>query len=82
MSHAGFGQEAEWAIGGNAVQVGHELSPVSSIYVVVTCLPHILLIPKWLLARSPWKQAYQAYIGLDRYLQGYFAREKKRWLMV
>jgi hypothetical protein len=32
MSHAGFGQEAEWAIGGNAVQAGHELSPVSSIY--------------------------------------------------
>jgi hypothetical protein len=42
MSHAGFGQEAEWAIGGNAVQVGHELSLVSSIYRIVRYLRHIL----------------------------------------
>lgn len=80
MSYAGFGQKAEWAIGDNAVAVGHKLSLVSSVFGVVTYLPHILLMPKWLLARSPWRKAHQSYVELDMYMREYLAREKKALL--
>lgn len=80
MSYAGFGQKAKWAIGDNAVPVGHKLSLVSSVYGVVAYLPHILLMPKWLLARSPWWKAYQSYVELNTYMQEYLAREKKALL--
>lgn len=80
MPYAGFGQKAELAIGDNAVTVGHKLSLVISIFGVVVYLPHIMLMPKWLLARSPWWKAYQSYVELDTYMQEYLAREKKALL--
>lgn len=76
MSCAGFGQQADWTNDASVIPMGHNMTLVSSIYGVVTYLPHILLLPKWLLRRSPWKIAYNAYVEFDKYMRGFLAVEK------
>lgn len=78
MSCAGFGQQADWTDDVKSVPVGHNMTLVDSVYTVVAYLPHILLLPKWLLKRSPWKRAYQSYVEFDRYLQEFLAIERSR----
>ncbi|KAL9123057.1 MAG: hypothetical protein Q9187_000384 [Circinaria calcarea] len=80
MSCAGFGQQADWT-DENAIPTGHSMSLVSSIHGVVTYLPHILLLPKWLLKRSPWKKAHQSYAEYGRYIGEFLAAEKKKLSM-
>lgn len=78
MSCAGFGQQADWVDNAKSMPVGHNMTLVNSIYGVVAYLPHILLLPKWLLKWSPWKRAYQSYVEFDRYLQEFLATERTR----
>lgn len=78
MSLVGFGKEADWTDAENAVPPGHELSLVGSIWGVVMHLPHILLLPKWALARSPWQVAYRAYVEFDQYMNELLASEREK----
>lgn len=80
MCLAGFGRKvADWAAEGEcAVPPGHTLSLVGSILGVVMHLPHILLLPKWALARSPWRAAYRAYVEFEQYMDELLASEKRR----
>ena len=78
MSLVGFGKAADWTDAENAVPPGHELSLVGSIWGIVMHLPHILLLPKWALARSPWQAAYRAYVEFDQYMNELLASERKK----
>lgn len=76
MSCAGFGRPANWTESVSTIPAGHTMTLTNSIFNVVTHLPHILLCPNWLLARSPWKIAYEAYVDFDKYMHEFLASEK------
>lgn len=79
MAAAGFGRQLDWTDDGKkAVPTGHEISLLDSIMGVVLYLPYILLLPKWLLRRSPWKVAHTAYTEFERYMREFIAVEKAR----
>ncbi|KAK3343536.1 putative cytochrome P450 oxidoreductase [Lasiosphaeria hispida] len=78
MSLVGFGKATDWADADKAVPPGHTLSVVGAIWGVVMHLPHILLLPKWALARSPWQVAYRAYVEFDQYMDELLAAERER----
>ena len=78
MACCGFGQRVNWSDDSNSVPIGHEISLVRSIRTIVMYLPHILLLPKWLLKRSPWKLAYRSLREFERYIHNYLADEKAR----
>ncbi|KAL9082687.1 MAG: hypothetical protein Q9165_008819 [Trypethelium subeluteriae] len=77
MSHVGFGKQSEWNNGLDAVPHGHTLSLVDSIYAVIMHLPHILLLPKWVLKQVAPK-AYTGYVELDHYMIEFLGQEKSR----
>ncbi|KAL9072096.1 MAG: hypothetical protein Q9157_005222 [Trypethelium eluteriae] len=77
MSHVGFGKQSEWKNGIDAVPKGHTLSLVGSIYAVIMHLPHILLLPKWVLKQVAPK-AYTGYVELDQYMVEFLGQEKSR----
>lgn len=77
MSCVGFGQQAEWT-SENAPPIGHSMSLVDAVYGVVAYLPHILLLPKWVLVRSPWKKAYQSYVEYGNYMGEFLSVEKAK----
>ena len=76
MFCTGFGQQAAWTDDFNSMPDDHKMSPVDSIYGVITYLSHLLLLPKWLLGRSPWKKPHQSYVEFDQYMQEFLAAEK------
>jgi cytochrome P450 len=76
MSLAGFGRQADWVEDSKAVPQGHSLSLVAAIFGVVMHLPHILLMPKWLLRNSPWKIAHTAYVEFEQYMNELLAEAK------
>ena len=78
MSSAGFGRQADWIESANTVPKGHTMTLTRSIVTVVTHLPHVLLCPQWLLARSPWRIVYDAYQDLDKYMHEFLAVEKTK----
>ncbi|KAK5657386.1 hypothetical protein OQA88_2956 [Cercophora sp. LCS_1] len=77
MSLVGFGKATDWTDADKSVPPGHTLSIVGAIWGVVMHLPHILLLPKWALARSPWQVAYRAYVEFDQYMDELLAAERK-----
>jgi cytochrome P450 len=79
MSLVGFGKHSEWTNGPDAVPQGHTLSLVGAIYAVVMHLPHILLLPKWLLKLARPK-AFTGYDELERYMTELLEQEKSRLL--
>jgi cytochrome P450 len=81
MVYAAFGQQSDWTDGSATLPPGHELSLVKAICGVVLNLPHILLLPQWLLKRSPWKHVYTAYNEFERYLHELLDAEKARIAM-
>ncbi|KAK1772873.1 cytochrome P450 [Phialemonium atrogriseum] len=78
MSLAAFGKASDWVDSQDAVSPGHEMSVVGAIRGVVMHLPHILLLPKWALRRSPWQAAYRAYVEFERYMDELLASERVR----
>lgn len=76
MASAGFGRQIDWTDDGKAVPEGHKISLFDSILGIVLYLPYILLLPKWLLGRSPWKIAHTAYTEFDQYMREFMAEEK------
>ncbi|KAK4233885.1 cytochrome P450 [Achaetomium macrosporum] len=80
MSLAGFGHQAEWGEGDRPDRVppGHEYSLVSALTHVVSHLPHILLLPRWVLRWSPWPVAYRAANELDQYIDEMLAEEREK----
>ncbi|KAI0532406.1 cytochrome P450 [Xylaria digitata] len=77
MSLVGFGQQTDWAEGPDAVPKGHALSLVGAIYGVVMHLPHILLLPKWVLKQVA-TETHLAYVELERYMSELLGQEKAR----
>lgn len=78
MACAGFGRRIDWTDDTKAAPEGHETSLVGSIFGVVMYLPYILLLPQWLLKRSPWKAGYTAYKEFEQYMREFIAVEKAR----
>ncbi len=78
MAFAGFGRQIDWTDDGKAVPEGHKISLLDSIMGIVLYLPYILLLPKWLLKRSPWKIAYTAYTEFEKYMREFIAVEKAK----
>ena len=78
MSCAGFGQQFDWTDDKKAIPPGHSLTLIDAIFRVIMFLPHILLLPKWLLRRSPWKDGYQAFVEFEGYTREFIQAEKSR----
>ena len=78
MACAGFGRRMDWIDNSKAAPEGHETSLVNAIFGVVLYLPYILLLPQWLLKRSPWKAGYTAYKEFEQYMREFIAMEKAR----
>ena len=78
MACAGFGRRIDWTDNSKAAPEGHEMSLVNAIFGVVLYLPYILLLPQWLLKRSPWKAGYTAYKEFEQYMREFIAVEKAR----
>jgi cytochrome P450 len=78
MIYAAFGHQSDWTDGSSALPPSHKLSLLNSIYGVVLFLPHILLLPKWALKRSPWSNAYTAYTEFETYIREFLDAEKSR----
>jgi cytochrome P450 len=74
MSLVGFGKQNDWTDGNPE---GHALSLVDAIYGVVIHLPHILLLPKWVLKQAVPK-AYLGYVELESYMAELLGQEKTR----
>ena len=79
MSLVGFGKQSEWVDGRDAVSEGHNLSLVDSIYRVVMHLPHIMLLPKWVMKHLA-QEAYTGYTELEVYMEELLEQEKSRLL--
>lgn len=75
MACAGFGRRIDWTDDGKAAPTGHSISLLDAIMGIVLYLPYILLLPKWLLKRSPWKVAYTAYTEFELYMREFIAEE-------
>ena len=68
MGTVSFGRQAEQLDDkGKRLPEGHQLSLLGALRGVIMHLPHMLLVPKWLL-RHTWQKAYTAYIELDQYM--------------
>ena len=78
MSCAGFGQQFDWTDDKKAMPCGHNMTLIDAIFRVIMFLPHILLLPKWLLSRSPWKEGYQAFVEFEGYTREFIQKEKTR----
>jgi cytochrome P450 len=80
MSLVGFGHQSDWGKGERAADVppGHQYSMVVAMTHVVLHLPHILLLPRWLLRWSPWPVAYRAANELESYIDEMLASERER----
>ncbi|KAI9775565.1 MAG: hypothetical protein M1816_005894 [Peltula sp. TS41687] len=78
MAYAGFGQQFDWTDDKRAIPHGHTLSLIDAIFQLILFLPHVLLLPKWLLKRSPWKAGYQAYIEFSKYIAEFIHTERMR----
>ena len=75
MACAGFGRRIDWTDDGKAAPTGHSISLLDAIMGIVLYLPYILLLPKWLLKRSPWKVAYTSYTEFELYMREFIAEE-------
>lgn len=78
MACAGFGQQFDWTDDKRAIPHGHTLSLIDAIFQLILFLPHVLLLPKWLLKRSPWKAGYQAYMEFSTYIAEFIRTERMR----
>lgn len=78
MACAGFGKQFDWTDDKHAVPPGHSLTLINAIFQVIMFLPHILLLPKWLLKRSPWKAGFHAYVEFASYINEFTRAEKQR----
>lgn len=75
---AGFGRRVHWTDDGKAAPEGHTISLLNSIMGIALYLPYVLLLPKWLLKRSPWKVAYTAYMEFEQYMREFIAVKKAK----
>ncbi|KAI3322256.1 cytochrome P450 [Xylariaceae sp. AK1471] len=78
MSLVGFGRQAEWGEGDrhDRVPSGHKYSLVGALTGVIEHLAHIMLIPRWLLRRSPWPIAYETADEVERYIDEMLKEER------
>ncbi|KAI1205731.1 cytochrome P450 [Annulohypoxylon truncatum] len=80
MSLVGFGRQAEWGEGKSpgSVPAGHKFSLVSALTEVIMHLPHILLLPRWLLRWTPWPIAYHAANEVESYIDEFLGEEREK----
>ena len=76
IAGAGFGEQMDWD--DHRVSKHHTLSFLQAMSGVVTYMVHILLLPKWLLQRSPWNMAARSHTEFERYVRKLIAAEKER----
>ena len=74
MASAGFGRQQDWQ-SDEAPPSGHQLSLLNAVYGIVTYLPLLLLLPKWLL-RNTCKPAWTAFVEFEKYMREYIAEEQ------
>ena len=74
MASAGFGRQQDWQ-SDEAPPPGHQLSLLDAVYGIVTYLPLLLLLPKWLL-RNVCKPAWVAFVEFEKYMREYIAEEQ------
>jgi cytochrome P450 len=74
MASAGFGRQQDWQ-SDEAPPSGHQLSLLGAVYGIVTYLPLLLLLPKWLL-RNTCKPAWVAFVEFEKYMREYIAEEQ------
>ncbi|PSK33977.1 hypothetical protein B9Z65_8303 [Elsinoe australis] len=76
IAAAGFGRPQAWTAD-KAPPKGHRMTLVDSLTVVVSYLPHILLLPKWALKLFV-QEAYTAHTEFDSFTREIIAEEKVR----
>lgn len=74
MASAGFGRQQDWQ-SDEAPPSDHQLSLLDAVYGIVTYLPLLLLLPKWLL-RNTCKPAWVAFVEFEKYMREYIAEEQ------
>lgn len=78
IAGAGFGKQLEW--NDRNVPEGHGLTFLEAMTGVVKYMIAILLLPKWLLRRSPWSIAAQSHYEFELYVRELIGAEKARIL--
>ena len=80
ISFVGFGRQAEWDEEHNAATLptGHKLTLTGALMGTVMHLPHIMLLPRWLLRWSPWPIAYEAIDETERYVEELLNDERQK----
>lgn len=77
ISAAGFGKQLSWEGSDKQIPQGHSMSFLESLTIVVDYLGVILLLPKWVIRRSPWKKAAHAFAEFENYMRELIAAEKE-----
>lgn len=80
MSLVGFGRQTEWDEGHKpeSLPAGHKLTLARALTGTVMYLPHIMLLPRWLLRWSPWPIAYNSIEETERYVDELLAEERRK----
>ena len=78
IAGAGFGKQLEWK--DHDVPEGHGLTFLEAMTGVVKYMIAILLLPKWLLRRSPWSIAARSHHEFELYVRELIGAEKERIL--
>ena len=75
---AGFGQQLDWTEDSKTIPKGHNMGFLASVTGTVTYIVHILLMPKWLLRRSPWKKGYESHAEFEKYMRELITADKEK----
>ncbi|KAF3067378.1 Cytochrome P450 3A31 [Daldinia childiae] len=83
MLLVGFGHQAQGASENQSSNLSgaHQYSLVDAMTNVTIYLPHILLLPRWLLRWSPWPIAYQCANEVDSYIDELVAEAQEKLLV-
>jgi cytochrome P450 len=75
MSLAGFGWRTDWASGRDVIPSGHRMSLVEAATKMISELPLILLLPRFLLRILPDKTVWVAFSEFEKYMDELLVRE-------
>ncbi|POS72417.1 hypothetical protein DHEL01_v209186 [Diaporthe helianthi] len=77
MSLASFGWSVDWTSGQDCIPAGHRMSLVEALTKVISHLPSILLLPRFLLPILPGRTAHIACSEFETYMDELIASESR-----
>jgi len=72
-----FGRQFDWEENDKkTTPEGHSMTLIGSVMSLIFHLPHMVLLPKWFLRRSPWADGMVAHKEFEQYMHEFVAEEK------